>query len=76
MELPDYPDRINELVCAMAFLAAKQAQRGDRDAALWLATDGEFMLDAAGAVTAAHRLGNLAREKLYTRASARKGRKK
>jgi hypothetical protein len=73
MVLPDYPDRINALVCAMAQQAAQEAQRGKRDAALWLATDGVYMLEAVGADTAAYRLGNLAREKLQARAAPRKG---
>jgi hypothetical protein len=71
MTLPDYPDRINALVCAMAGQAAAEAKRGKRSAALWLATDGTFMLEAAGADRAAFLLGNFAREKLRTRTAAR-----
>lgn len=56
---PDYD--ITPLVSAMAEQAAKEAQRGDKSAALWLATDGVFMLDAVGMETAAHKLGELAR---------------
>lgn len=71
--LPDYPDRINALVVAMAGQAYGEMMRGKRSAALWLATDGAFMLEAAGADTAAYRLGNLARARLrtLTRKSAR-----
>lgn len=59
---PDYP--IDALVCAIAQQAAQETKRGDRSAALWLATDGVFMLEAVNADRAAWQLGKLAREKL------------
>jgi hypothetical protein len=59
---PDYS--IDGLVIALAQQAAQQAKRGNRSAALWLATDGAFMLECIHAETAAYKLGLLAREKL------------
>jgi hypothetical protein len=55
---------IMPLVLAIAGQAARQTKGGNRSAALWLATDGEFMLDCIGADRAAHKLGKLAREAL------------
>lgn len=60
---PDFD--ITPLVCAMAEQAARETQRGDKHAALWLATDGAFMLDAVGMDSAAYQLGKLGRDVVW-----------
>jgi hypothetical protein len=58
----DFP--IHGLVAAIAMQAVRDARSGDRSAALWLATDGEFMLDCIGADRAAEHAARLGRDEL------------